>query len=280
MSFSTRIKQVLYPLYIFLRVNRRRQRKVHEVFRQFRERATGEVTTSHRDYPLRLFSNLDEDGIILWIMATLGIEKGVFVDIGSNDCINSNCANLALNFNWDGVFIDSQQSQLDIGKRNYLRFRKNTFDRLRFVCSFVTPANINQLVDDNLESREVDLVSIDIDGNDYAIFRALTIIRPKCYVVENKIEFGDHDIVIPPAAENSDAGASLSAMTKLAEEKGYTLVAVNQYGFNSFYLRSDLVSGLLPRLSIESVVNDPVVRKDFYDETVMRSLLSRYNSWL
>jgi hypothetical protein len=44
--------------------------------------------------------------MILFIMAVLGIQEGVFLDLGSADGVNSNCANLALNFGWRGTFID------------------------------------------------------------------------------------------------------------------------------------------------------------------------------
>src|SRR5262249_23579960 len=54
----------------------------------------------------RCFSQFEEDGLILFIMAALGIQQGVFLDLGSADGVNSNCANLALNFGWRGTFID------------------------------------------------------------------------------------------------------------------------------------------------------------------------------
>jgi hypothetical protein len=252
------------------------KKKAVQLYEFYSEKAKAGIAVDHKEHHLKLFSNLDEDGIILWIMATLGTKKGKFVDIGSNDCINSNCANLALNFNWSGVFIDSQQSLLDIGIKNYRLFRKNTLHELRFARSFVTPENINQLVSETATPDDVDLVSIDIDGNDYAIFKALTAIRPKCVVIENRIEFGKHDLVVPPG--NADAGASVAAMTSLAIEKGYTLIAANKYGFNTFYLRNDLVSDLLPPLSPEALFNDPVINKDFYGHDVMKKLLNRYQT--
>ena len=277
MELSTRIKQFIYPLYILTRSNPWQRKKLRGQFQHYRQQAIAGIQTDHRIFRLKRFSSLDEDGIILWIMASLGIDKGRFLDIGANDCINSNCANLALNFGWDGVFIDSDQRLLNIGRKNYRLFRSLAGKDLQFVCSFVTPQNINRLIIDTVGNAEIDLVSIDIDGNDYAIFKAIDAIRPKCYVVENRIELGAHDIVVPPG-DALHAGASITAMTKLAEQKGYTLIAANRYGFNTFYLRNDLVSGYLPPLSIDSVLKDPDVSKDFYDDHTMQNLLQRYNS--
>lgn len=38
--------------------------------------------------------------------AVLELEPRLFIDIGAADGINSNCANLALNLGWHGLFID------------------------------------------------------------------------------------------------------------------------------------------------------------------------------
>src|SRR5262245_51569878 len=69
----------------------------------------------------RCFSQFEEDGLILFIMATLGIAQCVFLDIGSSDGVNSNCANLALNFGWRGTFIDGDESNIAKGRAFYER---------------------------------------------------------------------------------------------------------------------------------------------------------------
>ena len=65
-------------------------------------------------------------------------------------------------------------------------------------------------------------MSIDIDGNDYAIWKALTYVQPKIVVIENKIEYGSYEIVVPADKNHaaSQWGASIVSITKLAEEKG------------------------------------------------------------
>src|SRR5947209_9781810 len=67
----------------------------------------------------RCFSQFEEDGKILFIMAALGIQEGVFLDLGSADGVNSNCANLALNFGWRGFFIDGNESNIARGRAFY-----------------------------------------------------------------------------------------------------------------------------------------------------------------
>jgi hypothetical protein len=277
MKLSTYIKQLLYPLYIFPRTTSVQKQRLRYIFDYYHQSAAAGMPVDHKERPLKLFSNLEEDGILLWIMGTLGIRQGYFIDIGSNDCINSNCANLALNFKWNGFFIDCEKRLLNIGKRNYRIFRKNSRDHLKFIQSFVTPETINRLIEGNNNSREIDLISIDIDGNDFAIFQALAVVQPKCFVIENKIEFGRHDIVIPPVKANREAGASITAFTRLAAAKGYRLVATNSAGFNCFYLREDLVSNLLPEISLDNIINDPAINKDFYNDKRMQELMGQVN---
>jgi hypothetical protein len=67
----------------------------------------------------RCFSQFEEDGMILFIMAALGVQAGVFLDLGSADGVNSNCANLALNFGWRGTFIDGNESNIARGRAFY-----------------------------------------------------------------------------------------------------------------------------------------------------------------
>lgn len=277
MAITTRIKQSIYPLYIILRTNGLTNKRLRKLYSVYRKKATQNIKSDYKKLGLRLFSNLDEDGIILWIVASLGIQKGFFIDIGSNDCINSNCANLAFNFNWSGVFIDAEEKQLSIGRRNYQLFNKTKRNKLHFVHSFVTPENINTITQ-NFAEGEIDFISIDIDGNDYEIFQAISL-KPKFFVVESKIEYGKHDIAIGnkngKGFSPSLFGASAYTMTRLAETQGYTLIATNKQGFNLFYLRNDLISQVLEPISIDDVLNDVSIRESFYDENFMNDLITK-----
>jgi hypothetical protein len=260
MRITTRIKQLIYPLYIYWRITKKE--KLQNL----------DAVALHN---LKLFSNRNEDGIVLQLVNALKIEDGFFVDIGSNDCINSNCANLVFNLNWSGVFIDADEKLLQIGKRNYTFFNKK--EKVKFVQSFVTKENINVLVKENIGNREIDFVSIDIDGNDYEIWKAFDL-NPKLVVVENKIEYGGYDIVVPVSNNFSadEWGASIHSFTKLSEAKGYTLVASNNAGFNAFYVRNDLIQKYqLQPLLLQSVLGNSAINTDFYDAKKMDALLNR-----
>jgi hypothetical protein len=272
MVLTTSIKRLLYPLYILPRTSKNKRDQLQQLFASYQK----DGMAVQNSQPVKIFSNREEDGIILKILAALNIKKGYFIDIGSNDCINSNCANLVFNFNWHGLFIDADDKLLNIGKRNYRMFGKA--GNVRFTCSMLTPGNINDIILSASSTHEVDFMSIDIDGDDYSIWKALDCVKPKIVVIENKIEYGSHDVVIPAGElfKSSEWGASIVSMDRLANEKGYTLVATNAEGFNAFFLRDDCLkkNGISP-LPVDKVLGEEAISKSFYSNSYMELLEDR-----
>jgi hypothetical protein len=212
----------------------------------------------------RVFSQFEEDGILLAIFGAIGDTNRTFIDIGSGDGINSNCANLAINFGWNGLFIDGDEKNIKKG----LQFYKSHPDTLlfppKFKQAFIQRENINELIKNEGFSGEVDLVSIDLDGNDYWIWDALNVISPRVLIIETHIEFGLNSIVVPydkdyfyPGKHPDYHGASPVAMKKLANKKGYRLVGANNYGFNTIYVKNGIADDLLPEVSVENILRHP-----------------------
>ena len=112
-------------------------------------------------------------------------------------------------------------------------------------CEAIDRENVNRLLDSH--QREVDLLSIDIDMNDYWVWEGLEVIRPRVVVIEYNA------LIRPPIAKvvpynptiswsgGSYFGASLCALQSLGERKGYCLVGCNLTGVNAFFVRRDLV---------------------------------------
>ena len=144
---------------------------------------------------LNVFTVADEDGILLNIFAKIKPTNKIFVDIGSNDCINSNCANLAFHHGWQGVFVDGNKPVLERGKYIYKKYFNKLTDRFSFIQSIVTVNNINPLLNETLKQKEVDLLSIDLDGNDYFIWEAIAAINPRVVIAEVQVEKGNTDFI-------------------------------------------------------------------------------------
>jgi hypothetical protein len=199
---------------------------------------------------LRVFSQFDEDGVILFCLAVASTGTRRFVDIGAGDgVIASNTANLALNLGFHGLLVDARELETERG-RDFYATHPDTRERPPvFLRALVTRENVNEIVRDAGFEGDVDFLSIDIDGNDYWIFEALDCIRPRVICVETHTEYGLNDFVAPYDPDfdwrrvplGTPIGASPVAMTKLAERLGYRLVGANLYGFNTMYMREDLV---------------------------------------
>jgi hypothetical protein len=152
------------------------QRHLYHYYRNLL--ATGSVPKL-AETGFRCFSQFEEDGKLLFIFAALGISSGTFVDIGAADGINSNCANFALNFGWQGVFIDGNADKINRGKDFYRKHPDSWAYPPRFVQALVTRENINDILRMSTVPSDVDLLSVDIDGNDYWVWDAIECVRPK-----------------------------------------------------------------------------------------------------
>ncbi len=227
------------------------------------------------DVGFRVYSQFEEDGILLYILTLIGSPNRVFVDLGSADGINSNCANLAINHGWSGLFIDGDNNNIERGRNYYASHRHTWAHPPKFVCSMICRENINSVIRDSGVSGDIDLLSIDIDGNDYWVWDAIECVTPRVVIVETHVEFGMKSIVVPydkdyvyPGKHPQYHGASPVAMAKLARSKGYRLVGANHYGFNTIYVRNGVAEEIFPEVSVESILRHPRNRERFelFDE--------------
>jgi hypothetical protein len=217
------------------------------------------------DSGFRVFSQFEEDGLLLYLAAVLELEPKIFIDIGASDGINSNCANLALNLGWHGLFIDGDQIAVERGREFYSRHRDTSLYPPIFKNSFITAENINELVRSTGISGDIGVCSIDIDGNDCWVWNALDAVSPAVVVIETHIEFGAQNVAVPyhpgyrypPKIHPEYFGASAPAMLSLATKKGYRLVGANRYGFNLIFVRKEIFPDRVPGVSLESVLCHP-----------------------
>lgn len=235
-----------------------------QLFHYYRESVNSGCYPRLSETGFRCFSQFEEDGKLLFIFAALDIPRGVFVDIGAADGINNNCANLALNFGWTGLLIDGNRKAIRQGMSFYAKHPDTWIYPPKFIHAKVKAENINDLLSRYPLPGDVDFLSIDIDGNDYWVWQAIEVIRPKVVMVETHIEFGLRSIVVPydpdyvyPGVHPHYLGASAVAMNKLANKKGYRLVGANDYGFNAIFIRNGLVEEILPEIPVEDILKHP-----------------------
>lgn len=188
----------------------------------------------------RLRSQNEEDGIVLALLKATGIRDRRFVEIGSGGT-GGNSSVLAYELAWTGLMIDASGSAVRAARTMYAARPNVTIER-----QFVTSDNIDELVTKYGFAGEVDLLSIDVDSIDYWLLDALTVTRPRVLVVEYNALFGpDRAVTLPNVPKPKGVpkgyfGASLSALDRCAQRKGYRLVLCEDAGINAFFVRMDL----------------------------------------
>jgi len=218
------------------------------------------------DTACNVFTYHGEDGLLLYLITHLPSIPRTFLDIGSGDCVKSNCALWAVHFGWTGLFIDADRRNIAIGRSFYSRLPYTRFVPPRFICATVTPENVQALL---TGIQDVGLVSIDIDGDDYWIWKSLPL-RPWIVIIEARIEFGAVPVVSRyGAGGRAPAGASVTALCSLAEEKGYTLAAYNRHGYNLIFVRKDLTGQGIKALDPAVLLSDPTVAACFEERASM-----------
>lgn len=203
------------------------------------------------DAEFRVFSQWGEDGIIQYLLTKVPISNKTFVEFGVEDYRESNTRFLLMNNNWSGLVIDCDEGSIAKVRVPGLFWR---FD-LTAVCAFVTRDNINQLIGDAGIEGDIGLLSIDIDGNDYWIWQAISVISPRIVIIEYNSLFGSRQAVAVAYDErfhrttahhsNLYFGASLPALCRLAREKGYVFAGSNSAGCNAFFVRRDVAANII-----------------------------------
>jgi hypothetical protein len=213
-----------------------------------------------RDAEFRVFSQWGEDGIIQYLIHKIPLGGRTFVEFGVEDYSESNTRFLLVNDNWSGLIIDGGTSHVDFVQRSGLAWRYDIEAR----TAFLTPDNINGVIGDAGFSGDIDLLSIDIDGNEYWILEALRVVSPRILIVEyNSVYGANHAVTIPldPKFERAAAhyshlyyGASLPALCRMAAQKGYSFVTSNSAGNNAFFVRNDVMGSLRARSAADGWV--------------------------
>jgi hypothetical protein len=180
----------------------------------------------------REYSQNGEDGIIHAIFAMIETTNRFYVEFGVEDGIECNTHAL-LKQGWSGLLLDGSHDDASLNLHR----------------AFITAENIESLFAAHGVPASFDLLSIDIDGNDYWVWKAITRFRPRVVVIEyNGCLPCEPPVTVPYrpdfAWDKTDYyGASLSALAVLGKEKGYTLIGTDRNGVNAFFVLDELIPG-------------------------------------
>jgi hypothetical protein len=233
----------------------------------------------------RVFSQNDEDGILLRIFSHIGQTNKYVIEIGSN-CSGSDLGipenlstNLIVNHGWHGDIFEIDQTECDRTRYFFARdyatkhFHVTTNGQHSYFSPMViqqaiSPENINQVLRDAHNEPEPDLMVIDIDGGDYAVMRSMSAVRPRVLVIEFEKRFRDRYSVVQFDSNQfskkwpQSGAASLTAWEKLLTSQGYNLCGIGSSGFNAFFVRSDIAKPKFATLTSADAFNaHPILSK-------------------
>jgi glycosyltransferase involved in cell wall biosynthesis len=235
--------------------------------------ALGELAARHADvgqhpgepgalaltgFELRAFSQNGEDGVLAEILRRVGVAERYFVEFGVESGREGNCVFLADAADWRGLFMEADDEMFAELERKYA-----AINRVSTIHARVSAQNIEQLLAQAGAPAEPDVLSIDVDGQDYWIWSAIEHYRPRVAVIEYNSSLDPRRQLVQPDEPGHSwdrteyYGASVGALRALGDSKGYRLVHTELSGVNAFFVRDDLAGAAFPAPDEVSVRGAP-----------------------
>jgi len=203
-------------------------------------------------------SQFGEDGVINEIFKRIGLKSKVCVEFGAWDGIHlSNTWNLWANEQWDAILIEGDSDKFTTLSKNVQHL-----SNVSALNAFVTSSGQNSL--DEILSRinpqlGIDLLSIDIDGDDYYVFEGLKKYRPRLIIVEYNPTIPAHLNIVQNKGEYF--GCSALALYKLGNSKNYELIHmtdtnmffIDSSEFNKLKIETQQLDELFPKKHLTNV---------------------------
>ena len=193
------------------------------------------------DYRRTYFSQNGEDGVLLHVLSRLPKRDKWCVEFGA----------------WDGMYLSNtfffiakegyKAVMIEADKERYnslLEFKKK-YGKIVCINRFIS-IDGNDTLDKILKDADVptdfDLLSIDVDNDDYHLWKSIKHYQPKVVIIEIQPKDGPHirrikPLGSPPTQDIDKNGTSILSMTELAEQKGYSLVS--HIAGNAIYVKNE-----------------------------------------
>lgn len=206
----------------------------------------------------KVFSQWGDDGIIQWLINNIEFPNRTFVEFGVEDYSESNTRFLMMNNNWSGLVMDGSEANINKISLSSYFWKYN----LSAVCAFIDADNINKLLSAANLEKEVGILHIDLDGNDYWIWKAINVISPILVIIEYNSIFGIEKTISVPYNKNFIRekahysnlyfGASLPALHQLSHDKGYSFIGCNSAGNNAYFVKSDYINDIVSETPLQA----------------------------
>ena len=209
-----------------------------------------------------VYSQGAEEAMLARIFELVPPRRQFCVELGASDGLrNSNTALLVRDRGWRGVMIEASDYRFSKLRDNYA-----AASNVRLVQATVQPDSVERVLAEADVPTDLDLMSIDIDGNDYWVWRAIERYRPQVVVIEYNPYYAPPERwVMKFNAEHAwDGstyyGASLESLVVLGKHKGYELICCDRQGNNAFFVEQ----ALYPRFGLADNAPQVLYRPAMY----------------
>ena len=236
----------------------------------------------------KIYSQNGEDGILEFIFSKIGTTNKFSVEFGVGNGFECNTVYLLEKKGWTGLMMDygadqdiqwkgvlkKAWSNKNIGFseniKKYVNFSKKIIKRKERSIHYTLDIKNERITAENIENlfqkyqvpKNFDLLSIDIDYNDFWVWKAISKFHPRVLVIEFNSSVPPTESKVVPYDPNAQwdgtnyFGASLLALKNLSLEKNYTLLGCDSNGINAFFCKSDLVKNFKIK-DIEDLYRSP-----------------------
>ncbi len=217
------------------------------------------------------FSEFEEDGHLLYLLTLAGSTSRTVVEISSQDGRVCMATNLLVHHRWRGFLFDGDPVFVNEGQRFFASHLATRSAPPVMKAEWFTRENVNQVLGAAGVPDQVDVLSLDIDGNDLYLWSAMKM-RPRILICEfNNAIPSELALTIPykpdfsfaalPAEQSMFRSASLAAFVAVGRRKGYRLVGMNALGFNAIFLREDILAAEMPEIPASTLDAIPAVEE-------------------
>jgi len=232
-NFTKRV----YSFFLFLSIIRKFRKEINK---QKKTDKFSNKLDKINYFEYRITSQNNEDGIIDYIFSKISNNK-FFVELGF-DFFECNSLNLIKN-GWDGILIDADEDKCIKIERCLKFFYPKS--NVKILNEKINRENINKHISSNINHKQIDFLSIDIDGNDYWVLEKIDTNKINVICVEYNHWIGNNTQRVIPYNKNFTykydyySGASLHSYVNLLNSRNFDLVAIDSSGTNAFYVKKN-----------------------------------------
>lgn len=181
-----------------------------------------------------------DEGVIEYLMSVIKPVNKYCIEFGARDGLRAHVHFLIKKYNYSALLLEGNPVAAQRLKNN---FSNNS--NVSTAHSFITRENIEDTFVKYNVPQSPAILLIDMDGNDYHIWKAITHYSPQAVSIEFNPSFEPPEKFVIDYQEDfmwsgdDYYGASIASMVELAKDKGYELVHCSSGGDNLFFVKND-----------------------------------------